>query len=120
MKRTITEPERMMQTICKLKASHEMFLESYPEDIKTPEGQRYCLNNVIRETMSLLSDISHRLIVEKDLDPATAEDYYCLIMSNGCEMMDKYTGRDLNWYARAIEEMSDELLEKEGDNNEML
>ena len=109
-----TEPERMLQTICRLNAAHEMFLQSYPEDIKTPEGQRYCINNLIRETMSLLSDLSHRLIVEKDIEPDAAQDTYILIMINTCELMDKYTDRDIDWYQKTICSMIDEM--EEGDN----
>lgn len=113
---TTQNVKSMLETVNRLHTAHESFLESYPEDVKTPEGQRYCINNLIRETMSLLSDLSHRLIVEKDISPDIAQDIYIVIMSNAAELMDKYTGRDIDWYQAAICNMIDEM---EGEENEV-
>ena len=105
----------IINMIARLHRAHDSFLESYPEDVNSPEGKRYCVNNVIRETGALLADLSHRLVVDKDMDPDTVEDTFMMILTNATELMDKYTGRSCEYYEEAIKAM---ILSEEGNDEE--
>lgn len=102
---------QILAMICRLHRNHESFMESYPEDVKSPEGRRYAVNNIIKETQTLLSDLSHLLIVEKEIDEEMAEDTFMMILTNATDLMDKYTNRGYDYYENAIEE----LIQKVGD-----
>lgn len=104
----------LINMINQIHANHESFLESFPDDINTPEGRTYCINNILIETKSLLDSLSHLAIVEKTYTPEQIQDAFMIIMVNASEMMDKYNNRNIDWYNEAIMIMNKGM--EEGDN----
>lgn len=111
--------KEILKTIERLQHAHECFLETYLEDVSTPEGKRYCVNNLLRESASIMTSLSHRLVVDKDLTPEEVEDIFIVMMCHTVEWMDNYTGRNTEWYERTINKMFDELNKKDGEDDEM-
>lgn len=110
--------KEILKTIERLQQAHECFLESYPEDVSTPEGKRYCVNNLLRESASIITSLSQRLVVDKDLTPDQVEDIFIIMMCHTAEWMDNYTGRNVDWYERKCTEILEEI-KKDGEDNEM-
>lgn len=104
----------ILKLIDRLKRNHLSFIESYPEDIHSEGGQKYCVNNILREVSSITSDISHHLIVEKDLTVDEAQDTLMILFTTANELLDRYTGRDIEWYEKRINELYG-ALQKEGE-----
>ena len=101
----LSNPMTIMSNLDRIVAAHESFLESYPDDINSEEGRRYCINNILRETASLMTDLSHRLVVDKDIDTQTVEDIYLFVTLEMLPIMDKYNGRDENFYLNEVSKM---------------
>lgn len=104
----------MVELINRLKMNHLSFIESYPEDIHTDEGRKYCVNNILREVASITTDISRHLIVEKDLTPDEAQDVMMILFTTYNTLLDRYNGRSTDWYEDRINQLY-EALQKEGE-----
>lgn len=121
---THQERIRNLKTVLRLYQLYDSFLELYPDDVTTPEGQAYCINNVIQDTCSLLATISNRLTVQKDINASDAFDLYQMIMAHACDIMSQITGEENTLCTMGADELmiNISVLEgmKEGDNNEML
>lgn len=104
----------MIKLIKRLEKNHLSFIESYPEDIHSEEGRKYCVNNILREVASITTDISHHLIVEKDLTVDEAQDVLIILFTNSNTLLDIYNGRSTDWYEARINELY-EYLQKEGE-----
>ena len=111
------QQRKLLKFIRRLLANHESFIDNYPEDIKTKTGRSYCVNNVLRETSSILNDLSHHLTVEKDMTTAEVQDVFIVLFTTACEIMDKYNERDLDWYQKESERLM-ELLNMEDNEDE--
>lgn len=104
----------MIELIKRLEKNHLSFIESYPEDIHSDEGRKYCVNNILREVASITTDISHHLIVEKDLTPDEAQDVMMILFTTSNTLLDIYNGRSTDWYEDRINELYG-ALQKEGE-----
>ena len=104
----------MVTLIKRLEKNHISFIESYPEDINTPEGRKYCINNILREVASITTDISHHLIVEKNLTADEAQDVLMILFTTSNTLLDRYNGRSTDWYEARINELYG-YLQKEGE-----
>ena len=104
----------MITLIKRLEKNHLSFIESYPEDIHSEEGRKYCVNNILREVASITNDISYHLIVEKDLTPDEAQDTMMILFTTSNMLLDRYNGRSKEWYTHSINELT-EALQKEGE-----
>jgi deoxyribodipyrimidine photolyase len=63
---------------------------------------------------SITTDISHHLIVEKDLTPDEAQDTMMILFTTSNMLLDRYNGRSKEWYTHSINELT-EALQKEGE-----
>ena len=104
----------MVELIKRLEKNHLSFIESYPEDIHSDEGRKYCVNNILREVASITTDISHHLIVEKDLTVDEAQDVLMILFTTSNTLLDRYNGRSTDWYKDRINELYG-ALQKEGE-----
>lgn len=104
----------MIELIKRLEKNHLSFIESYPEYIHSDEGRKYCVNNILREVASITTDISHHLIVEKDLTPDEAQDVMMILFTTSNTLLDRYNGRSTDWYEDRINELYG-ALQKEGE-----
>lgn len=104
----------MITLIKRLEKNHLSFIESYPEDIHSEDSLKYCVNNILREVASITTDISHHLIVEKDLTLDEAQDTMMILFATSNMLLDMYNGRSKDWYTHSINELT-EALQKEGE-----
>ena len=104
----------MVELIKRLEKNHLSSIESYPEDIHSDEGRKYCVNNILREVASITTDISHHLIVEKDLTVDEAQDVLMILFTTSNTLLDRYNGRSTDWYEARINELYG-YLQKEGE-----
>lgn len=112
------QQRKLLKFIRRLLKNHELFIDHYPEDIKTKKGRSNCVNNVLRECASILTDLSHHLTVEKDMTTAEVQDTFMVLFTTACEIMDKYNERDLDWYQKESERLL-ELLNMEDNEDEV-
>lgn len=103
------QQRKLLKFIRRLLKNHESFIDNYPEDIKTKTGRSYCVNNVLRETSSILNDLSHHLTVEKDMNTAEVQDVVMVLFTSANEILDKYNNRDLDWYQKESERLLEQL-----------
>ena len=103
------QQRKLHNFIRRLLKNHESFIENYPEDIKTKTGRSYCVNNVLRECASILTDMSHHLTVEKDMNTAEVQDTFMVLFTTANEILDKYNNRDIYWYHKEAERLLEQL-----------
>lgn len=110
------QQRKLLKIIRRLLANHESFIDNYPEDIKTKKGRSYCVNNVLRETASILNDLSHHLTVEKDMTTAEVQDVFMVLFTTANEILDKYNNRDLDWYEKECSRLMEELTMEDNED----
>lgn len=103
------QQRKLLKFIRRLLKNHESFIDHYPEDIKTKTGRSYCVNNVLRETASVLTDLSHHLTVEKDMTTEEAQDVFMVLFTTACEILDKYNNRDIDWYEKECSRLMEQV-----------
>lgn len=113
------QQRKLLKFLRRLLNNHESFIDNYPEDIKTKTGRSYCVNNVLRETASILTDLSHHLTVEKDMTTAEVQDTFMVLFTTANEIMDKYNDRDLDWYEKECSSRLMEMFTMEDNEDEM-
>ena len=101
------QQRKLLKFIRRLLKNHETFIDNYPEDIKTKTGRSYCVNNVLRECASILTDMSHHLTVEKDMTTAEVQDVFIVLFTTANEILDKYNNRLLEQFT--MEDNKDEV-----------
>ena len=110
------QQRKLLKFIRRLLANHESFIDNYPEDIKTKTGRSYCVNNVLRETASIVTDLSHHLTVEKDMTTTEVQDTFMVLFTTACEIMDKYNERDLDWYEKECGRLMEQLTMEDNED----
>lgn len=103
------QQRKLLKFIKRLLNNHESFIDSYPEDIKTKTGRSYCVNNVLRETASVLTDLSHHLTVEKDMTTEEVQDVFMVLFTTANEILDKYNNRDIDWYEKECSRLMEQV-----------
>lgn len=110
------QQRKLLRFIRRLIRNHESFIDSYPEDIKTKTGRSYCVNNVLRETASIVTDLSHHLTVEKDMSTEEVQDVFMVLFTTACGILDKYNNRDIDWYEKEMGRLMEELNMEDNEN----
>ena len=103
------QQRKLHNFIRRLLKNHESFIENYPEDIKTKTGRSWCVNSVLRETATILNDLSYHLIVEKDMTTTEVQDTFMVLFTTANEILDKYNNRGLDWYQKESERLMEQL-----------
>ena len=107
---------KLLKFIWRLLKNHETFIDHYPEDIKTKKGRSNCVNNVLRETSSILNDLSHHLTVEKDMTTTEVQDVFMVLFTTANEILDKYNNRDIDWYEKECSRLKEQLTMEDNED----
>lgn len=110
------QQRKLLKFIRRLLKNHESFIDNYPEDIKTKTGRSYCVNNVLRETASILTDLSYLLTVEKDMSTTEVQDVFMVLFTTANEILDKYNNRDLDWYEKECSRLMEQLTMEDNED----
>lgn len=110
------QQRKLLKFIRRLLKNHESFIDNYPEDIKTKTGRSCCVNSVLRECASILRDLSHHLIVEKDMTTTEVQDVFMVLFTTANEILDKYNNRDLDWYEKECSRLMEQLTMEDNED----
>ena len=110
------QQRKLLKFIRRLLKNHESFIDNYPEDIKTKTGRSWCVNSVLRETSSILNDLSHHLTVEKDMNTTEVQDVFMVLFTTANEILDKYNNRDLDWYEKECSRLMEQLTMEDNED----
>ena len=110
------QQRKLLKFIRRLLKNHESFIDNYPEDIKTKSGRSWCVNSVLRETSSILNDLSHHLTVEKDMTTTEVQDVFMVLFTTANEILDKYNNRDLDWYEKECSRLMEQLTMEDNED----
>lgn len=110
------QQRKLLKFIKRLLKNHESFIDNYPEDIKTKTGRSYCVNNVLRETASILTDLSYLLTVEKDMSTTEVQDVFMVLFTTANEILNKYNNRDRDWYEKECSRLMEQLTMEDNED----
>ena len=99
--------KEVLSTINRLRFNHDSFLANFQEDLEEPEAQKKCINDLLRESSTILMDMSNRYSCDPTITSVEIEDIFIALSFTIIDMMDKYNHRSIEWYMNKIESMKE-------------